>query len=1066
MHSIFKINVHMRKTASLLMMLMLVCTLAFAQTRTVTGQVRDDKGDPIAFATIQETGTQNATKADVNGNFTIKIKEGSQLTVSSTGFDPITVAAGAGFQTITLKTRATEMQEVVITTALGIARQSKEIGYSTAKVKATELTQAKVVNLQNGLTGKVSGLNVATTNSGVFADTRITLRGIRSLTGNNQPMLVLDGIPLALGFLNSINPNDIADVTILKSSSATAIYGPDGVNGAIVVTTKRGNKARPAVTVSHTTQLEKVSYLPKFQTIYGGGYSQDAYGNGIWEPIEQQSWGDPFDGSIRQFGQTGPNGEQLMLPYTYKKGRRNFYATGVTHQSDVSYSAGDFYISAQNVSIEGTIPGDKNDRRSVNLRADKEYGKFKAGFTLRYTQSQYNITNNNVVMYYGVTGSPGNYDISMFKNWRNYYSADPTQPNMDWFSTPDGYYTPYLDNNGKTPYFAKDNYREIGRGDEFFGNGELNFKATSWLNFTYRVGLTFDNAEARTTRGAFNYSAFHGTLRDHGTLNITAATNNINAVNRRVTSEIFANANKRFGQFGVNVLAGQSYRESSFKYLSVGSNNLGNATLLSIQLRKGEPGVNVDNSVTRLERYFGRVSFDYDNWAFLEGTASYDFDSRLVKPGSFSGKSDIGFFYPGVSASVLLHEVIPAVKSSKLISYLKLRGAYSKTGNVTLPAYAFENVFSASAFFPYGDVLGFQVNTGVPAASDTYEPEFVLNKEVGLELAFLKNRINFEATYYHQDNTNQVIDVQLSNTTGYTAARQNAASFINKGLELDLKLTPLVKFGDVNIDFKINYTKMKNEVTELVDGVSELGLGNYNYVIVGQSAYKFKLTDYIRDDQGRVIVDRVSGMPTQNPNLTMFGNTTPTDILGMSLNLTWKGISFSAVADYRTGNQIVADQLGGFLDDNGISERSAANGRRAFIFPNSSYDDGTGKYVDNTDVYTTNYGRLFWNSDLNTNVISNFLADGSFWKLREVAISYEIPTKLFGSKIGSVIKGATVGINGRNLLMWVPKSNVWTDPEFQGGNGNSAYTGNATGRSTAYNSPPTRLFGANITLRF
>jgi hypothetical protein len=272
--------------------------------------------------------------------------------------------------------------------------------------------------------------------------------------------------------------------------------------------------------------------------------------------------------------------------------------------------------------------------------------------------------------------------------------------------------------------------------------------------------------------------------------------------------------------------------------------------------------------------------------------------------------------------------------------------------------------------------------------------------------------------------------------------------------------------GDVNIDFKTNYTYQTNKVTSLVDGVNELGLGNYNYVIVGQSAYMFKLTDYIRDDQGHVIVDRITGMPTQNSNLSMFGTTAPHHFLGLNLNVGWKGFSFSAVADYRAGNQIVVDQLGGFLDDNGLSERSAQNGRRAFVFPNSVYDDGTGKYVTNTNVYTQQYGRLFWNSDLNTSVISNYLADGAFWKLREVAISYEIPVKVFGGKLSNVIKGANIGISGRNLLMFVPKSNQWTDPEFQGGNGNAPYVGNATGRSTAYNFPPTRIFGANLTFRF
>jgi TonB-linked SusC/RagA family outer membrane protein len=1043
----------MRKIASLFAVLMLSGMLAFAQTRSLQGQVRDGKGDPIPFANISIKGSTSGVSADADGNFTLNVKTGDILVVSSTSYNSKEIAVGSSSAlTVTLDGTG-NLQEVVVT-ALGINRSPKELGYSVSKIKSSELTQGKVVNLQNGLTGKVSGLNVATTNNGVFADTRITLRGIRSLTGNNQPMLIVDGVPVALGFLNTINPNDIADVTILKSSTSTAIYGPDGVNGAIVVTSKKGNKSKPVVTVGHTTQLESISYMPKFQNRYGSGYAQDANGNGTYEPIEQQSWGPEFNGEMVQIGQDGPNGEKMMVPYSYiKNGRKNFFNTGVTNQTDVSYSAGDFYLSAQNVAIRGTMPGDENNRRSVNLRADKEYGRFKAGFNMRYTQGQYNVTNNNQIVYYGVTGSPGQIDISKFSDWRN-----------DYFSSPNGYYTPYLDNNGKTPYFAKDNYREVGRTDDFFGNAQLDFKATSWLNFTYRVGMTFSNADATSTRGAFNYSAYHLTLRDHGTLNITSATNTGSSVNRRITSELFATANKRFGNFGVNAIVGQSYRENTFRYLSAGSNNLGTATLLSIQLRKGEPNVTVDNSKTRLERYFGKVSFDYDNWAFIEATGSYDYDSRLVKPGADFAKSDIGLFYPGVSASVLLNEVIPSLKSSNLFSYLKLRGGISKTGNVNLPAYAFENVFDRSTFFPYGDILGFQATASTVAAS--YKPEYVLNKEVGIEIGLLKNRINLEATYYNQDNTDQVIDVQLSNTTGYTAAKQNAASFVNKGLELDLRLTPLVQINDVTIDFKVNYTHQSNKVTSLVDGVSELGLGNFNYVIVGQSAYKFKLTDYIRDDQGRVIVDPATGMPTQNPNLTMFGNTTPTDILGLNLNVNWKGLSFSAVADYRGGNQIVADQLGTFLDDNGISERSALNGRRAFIFPNSSYDDGSGKYVANTDVYTTNYGRLFWNSDLNTGVTSNYLADGSFWKLRELAINYEIPVRIFGSRISSVIKGANFGISGRNLFMWVPKSNVWTDPEFQGGNGNAAYTGNATGRSTAYNMPPTRIYGANLTLRF
>jgi TonB-dependent SusC/RagA subfamily outer membrane receptor len=505
----------MRKFATLFAMLMLFAGLAFGQNRQITGTVTDENNAPLPGASVTIKGNpRSGVAADNNGEYRIFAKTGDVLVVTGSGLETTEITVGSGnvvnFSVKRLIVTGTE----VVVTALGQARQPKELGYAVAKVRSAELTQAKVVNLQNGLTGKISGVNVQTTNQGVFADTRITLRGIRSLTGNNQPMLIVDGVPMGLNYLSSINPNDILDVTVLKSSSGTAIYGPDGANGAIVVTTKKGNKARPVVTLSHTTQLEKIAYMPDFQERFGGGYSQDALGNGIYESIEQQSWGDEFDGSIRQIGQDGPNGEKYMLPYSYvKNARRDFFATGVTNQTDVSYSAGDFYISAQNVSIHGTMPGDKNARRAATLRADKETGKFRAGFTLRYTQGQYDITNNQQAVWYNVTGSPGQIPISRFSDWRN-----------DYFSSPDGYYTPYLDNVGKTPYFAKDNWRQTGNSDDLFGTGELNFTATNWLRFTYRVGLTYTSEDARATRGAFNYSAFHQTLRDHGSLNITSGT--------------------------------------------------------------------------------------------------------------------------------------------------------------------------------------------------------------------------------------------------------------------------------------------------------------------------------------------------------------------------------------------------------------------------------------------------------------------------------------------------------------------------------------------------------------
>ncbi|HUC81418.1 MAG TPA: SusC/RagA family TonB-linked outer membrane protein [Flavisolibacter sp.] len=1030
---------------TLLLLVLAISVLAFAQ-RTRTGTVRDERGEPIPFATITEIGKSNVVKADANGAFTIRVENGARLQITASGHQAQTITVAGDVLTATLTTTNQQMTEVVVTTALGQQRQAKELGYSTARVRADELTQSAPINLQNGLTGKVSGLNISTVNNGVFADTRITIRGIRSLTGNNQPMLVVDGVAMSLGFINSINPNDIADVTVLKSSSATVVYGPEGANGAIVVTTKKGVRGRPTVTVSHTYQAEKLAYFPKVQKRFGSGYAPDPVtGLGTYEPIEQQSWGPEFNGEMVQIGQDAPDGTKMMVPYSYsEKGRTGFFETGMTNQTDISYSNEGFYISAQNVSRKGILPGDENHRRTFTLKSEREYGRFRAAFNVRYTNSQYDVATQGRLVYYAVTGAPGQINLRDFRDLNSF------------FGSPNGYFTPYLDNNVKTPYFGLQNWRERGNGDDVFGNGELGLKATSWLDFVYRAGVSYSNSDGKSTRGAWQYSAYHNTLRDHGTTNLTSAVTQASTQSQRITSDFFANINQKFGQFSLNATLGHSYIQSSSRLLSVGSNNLGNSTLFSVAARKGEPNVGVDNSKRRTERFFGRVGFSFNEWAFLEATGSYDRDSRLVNP--ITRTNDFDYFYPGVNASFVLSEAIPQLKNSNTISFLKLRGAWSKTGNVNLNAYAFESVFANSLFFPYGDILGFQATANTPAA--TYQPEYVLNREVGIEVGFLRNRINLEATYYNQDNTDQIINVQLSNTTGYTSALQNAASFTNKGLEFDLRLTPLVRLGDVNIEFKANYAYQTNKVTALVDGVTELGIGNSNYVIVGMPAYTFKLTDYVRDDQGRVIVDRVTGMPTQNPNLTTFGNTIPKHILGLNLDVNWKGFNLSAVAEYRGGSQMLAQDLGVFLDDNGISERSAQNGRRAFVFPNSVYDDGTGKYVANTDVYTQTYGRLFWNSDLNTAVQTNYLASAAFWKLREVSLSYNIPTKVLGASLSRYIKGATVSINGRNLLMFVPESNQWTDPEF------STTTGNASGVSSAGNLPPTRIFGANLTLRF
>ncbi|MBK8952408.1 MAG: TonB-dependent receptor plug domain-containing protein [Chitinophagaceae bacterium] len=540
----------MRKIATLFTMLLLFSAMAFGQNRWISGIVTDEAGAPVPGASVTIKGTNTGTAADNGGQFRILAKTGDVLVVTGASIETLEVTVGTGSAvTVTAKSRATTGVEVIVT-SLGVAKQAKELGYSTAKVKSAELTQAKTVNLQNGLTGKVSGLNVQTVNNGVFADTRITLRSIRSLTGNNQPMLIVDGVPISLGFINSINPNDIVDVSILKSASSTAIYGPDGANGAIVITTRKGGGSRktPQISVGHTTQIERVSYMPKFQTEFGSGSALDAFGYGVYDPIENQCYGDAFDGSLRQIGQNGPGGTQYMVEYLARpKEKLKFWNTGITNQTDVSFSTGDFYLSAQNVNIQGVMPKDVNKRVTLHMAANQEYNKFKASYSVNYTKGNYDVTagssfgnGRDYSVMWNVFNTPMQIPITRFKDWKNEFNSDGS-PN---WANPNYYFNDYYYN----PYFMVDNFRNVGKSDDLFGNVELNYKATNWLNLTYRLGATYTSGSYKATQTAYNYNPWskdsvHKSVAQTG--DMVSQVVDGETISSRLNSEFFATITKR-----------------------------------------------------------------------------------------------------------------------------------------------------------------------------------------------------------------------------------------------------------------------------------------------------------------------------------------------------------------------------------------------------------------------------------------------------------------------------------------------------------------------------------------
>jgi TonB-linked SusC/RagA family outer membrane protein len=1029
----------MRKIVSLLSVLMLFCALAYAQVRTVTGTVKDDQGAPVPGATITETGTTNATQADANGNFTIKVGSSSRLTITAANHRSQTVNVTGNTVAVTLPRGEELMQEVVVSTALGIRKQPKELGYSTARISNKEVTATTPVNVQQGLTGKVSGLNIATTNSGVFQDTRITLRGIRSLTGNNQPLLVVDGSPMPLNQLNRLNPNDIEDITILKGSNAAALYGPEGVNGVIFVKTARGSKTgAPQVRVSNSTQFERVSFMPKFQTQFGSGSSVDpATGIGVYDPFENQQYGPPFDGTVREIGRPLENGQVQTEVYSYKpNGRLDFFQTGVTLQNDISYSARNFLLSAQDAKVTGTLPGDQNRRTTFRFNSTNEYGRFRTNFNVSYTRQAYDVGTNP---YWEVFNTAGQIDLSKYKNWQDAQSA----------ASPNHYFNEYYQN----PYFVKDRVRSTGQNDDLFGQAELGFKITSWLNATVRGATNLRSNDFQTPAQAFTFSNYaHNVTHKYNASNdIKASISEGNTKFNRLSTSAFLNAIKEFGDFTVDALVGHSFNQDVTRNVSVSGGNLIIPTLFNVSNRTGEPGAGDSYFKTRLIGAFGRLNLGFKKWAFLEVAGRNDWDSRLPLDNN-------SFFYPSASLSFVLSDAIPSLKSSDLISYLKLRGSVSKSGNVNLGAYSLEQIYNVAGGFPYGNLAGFQGSSSVN--NPNIKPEFVNSKEAGLEVSFLRNRINFEVTGYLQSNTNQILNVQVSRATGFTDALVNAADFDNKGVEFDLRLTPVIDLGDFTFNFRGNASIMDSKVNAVYQGLNEIGIGNGNYAIVGYPAFMFKLTDYARDPEGHIIVDKNNGLPSLDPNLKMFGQTLPKYLIGLNPSFSWKGLSLTATADYKGGHQVY-NGIGPDMDFTGNSLRSGRNGRQRFVVPNSVYlDAATGKYVPNTDILVTNGGYGFYEAtNTNRGVNSNYLTSAAAWKIREVALGYELPQSLL--RTTKIIKGASVALTARNLATFLPSSNEWTDPEF------SNTTGNAQGViSTGSTLPPNRLYGFNVVLTF
>lgn len=1056
----------MRKLACLCTLLLLFCSIALAQTRTIRGTVKDNAGDPIPFASIKVKGSNSGISADENGNFTMTVPQDAVLEISAVGSEAQSISlAGQGDVLNVTLTRTSDLRAVVVTTSLGIKRQARELGYAATSINNKTLTQAKSVNVQQALNGKVSGVNISTVNSGVFETAKISIRGIRSLTGNNQPMLLVDGAPTPLGFLSSIPPDDIQDLTVLKSAASAAIYGPDAVNGVIVVTTRKGTSNKLVVTVNSSVQAARVAFFPKLQKRFGGGAGEevDQYGNYLYIPYENQQYGPEYDGTIRDIGVEIEDGSIQSGPYSpiHHDDKKDFWNTGMTFQNSISVAGQDFYFSIDDAKIKGLMPNDENRRTSFRFSGAKKVGKFSANYSLNYVLQNYDVVNEaglttlfpgsyNGSIFFLVLQTPSNVPLLSYKDWRN-----------NKFAQPSNYYNEFAAN----PYWVIDNIRQKGREDDLIGNLDVSYELAPWLkaNLKLSTSLAFTNFQnntapliltewARENRSPNSFSNQAGSVFTD------------EAFNSRINLDYFVNGERTVGKdFGIKYIAGGMIRQNRAKEVSVGGNNLVVPYLFNVSVRSGDAALGTNNNIqSRLLSAYGSVGISFRDWAFLEVTGRNDWDSRLLK-------ENRSFFYPGANASFILSDVISSIKNSNLISYAKVRAAYSKSGNVNIGVYALEPTYTQPAGFPYGSNAGFTANNTIP--NESLKPEFVITKEVGIEIGFLKNRINFEASYFHQLCKDQILAVTQSSATGFPTAIANAASFKNYGVELDLGLTPVVNIGKGRIDFKINATYNQNEVLSTLGNAPVVIGGNNgflqnsiasptvnNIAVVGMPAFAFQMTDYARDPLGRVIVDPLTGMPSPAQELVITGRNLPLWVVGATPSFTLGNFSASMTWDYKGGHNFYSG-LGSDADFAGISKRSAEYGRRRFVMPNSVYWDGS-KYVENTSIQVQSGNYEFWaNATTNESIATNYYASAAAIRLREVNISYTLPQKWIGN--GKLIKRVTVALIGKNLLLFVPESNQWGDPEF-----NYSGANNTFGVASSFQSPASRLFGGTLTVQF
>jgi TonB-linked SusC/RagA family outer membrane protein len=1056
----------------------------FAQGNTISGTVTSkEDGLPIPGVSVRVSGSNQGTQTNTLGKFTISAAKGATLIFSfiCTTAQRVVISDQTTVN-VALAAAANTLGEVVVTTSLGIKHSESELGYATARIGSKELTESNVTNIANGLTAKVAGLGVYTLDNSVDPNVSVVLRGNRSLAGNNSALIVVDGVPIPGGTLASINPNDVADVTVLKGAGSSALYGSEASNGAILITTKRGTgESKPTIIYQNSFQFEKVAFYPKLQTQFGtyggetGQYIDPNTGFAKYVPYENQEYGPAYDGSTVQLGAPigSANGPIQMVKYSAfpTSPIKAFFNTGYTEQNDISFSQGDaknsFFMSAQNAIRTTVVPDDRNVKNAFSIRGHRTYGIFSADYSVGYTKtniSTYNdITTNGVIGSY-VTSAGANdlytsiLQLPAFLDIKKYQDPD------GFYGNPNDFYDAYAIN----PYWVIKHSRRDEQKDVLLSQLKLRLDPTNWLGITYQVSDNFGIFQERDTKQEVDFSSY--AISDFfGAGNVASGfptgkspgfvqdlyqygdgSPNNNGYSRLQGDATIDLHHTFFNSIKTNLILGNSIREQHLKFQSTSSNNLLINDFYNINTIAGAPNATEYALTIRNIAFYGDFSATYQNWVTLDATFRNEHDSRL-------SAAERNFTYPSAKIAFIPTSAFSFLKNNRILSYAKIYGSYSDVGNININPYQIFNIYTVPSGFPYGSLGGlipFNQNY-----SPTLKPEITRELEFGTELSFFDSRLGLNATYYKQNVKNQTVAISTSSSTGYTSSLLNIGETESTGYELTLTGDILTqannKFGlRLGSNLSINDSK----VISLLPGVSQLPLGTGEFAVVGQPFPLLKGSDFVRDPQGHVVVSATTGYPSTAQGLTTFGRTTPKYDMGVNMNLSYKFVSLSAVAEYR-GGDVVFNGIGNALTFTGASATSASAGRERFIYPNSVIQTAPGVYQPNTTISVVNGNYGFWQSSAYSGTVSPFVSSGAFWKLREVDLAFNLDKLVARNRF---VRGVNFALTGRNLFILTPKSNPYTDPEFSG----NPTTSNLRGVNNTGQTPGTRVFGANLKLTF